>query len=235
MKKQRFTSAQEQKFKEYFWIKDTPWKWDRIYLEKTQKYIPYISWIPGIMMVGVWNSLSMNAGSKDSDIDLYIVTKNNAMWSVRILVTLIFQILWVRKTPSQHAGRFCLSFFSTLKWMDFSRFALTHDPYLFFWVLYFQPIYNSHQTYEKFLEVNNSWCNLEDFTQISPPLAPLVSPSLTRRGLGGDLNSLLKNIFLPKTKKSFQKLWKPFWVIIDDNILKFHDHDIRKKIAKNIF
>lgn len=234
MKKQKFTSDQHDKFKEYFNIKDTPWKWDGIYLEKTQKYIPYISWIPGIMMVGVWNSLSMNTGSKDSDIDLYIVTQNNAMWSVRILVTLIFQILWVRKTGSKHAGRFCLSFFSTLDGMDFATFALPYDPYLYFWIVYFRPLYNSHRTYEKFLEVNNRWCNLEDFIQIPPPLATLVSPSLTRRGLGGGINTFLKSIFLPKTKTSFQKLWKPFWVIISDNILKFHDNDIRKQIAKDI-
>lgn len=185
-------------------------------------------------MVGVWNSLSMNTGSKDSDIDLYIVTQNNAMWSVRILVTLIFQILWVRKTGSKHAGRFCLSFFSTLDGMDFATFALPYDPYLYFWIVYFRPLYNSHRTYEKFLEVNNRWCNLEDFIQIPPPLATLVSPSLTRRGLGGGINTFLKSIFLPKTKTSFQKLWKPFWVIISDNILKFHDNDIRKQIAKDI-
>jgi hypothetical protein len=128
------------------------------------------------------------------------------MWTVRILTTLIFQLLGVRKTASKHAGRFCLSFFSTLDGMDFSKFALPHDPYLFFWVIYFKPIYVSHQTYEKFLEVNNRWCNLEDFMQIPPPLAPLVSPSLVRRGLGGGLNAIIKNIFLPKTKKSFQEL-----------------------------
>lgn len=200
-----------------------------------------ISWIPGIRMIGIWNSLSMNSGSKKSDIDLYIVTDNHSMWTVRILVTCIFQIFGVRKTGKKHAGRFCLSFFSTLEWMDFSRFALTHDPYLFFWILYFQPIYNSHQTYEKFLEVNNRWCNLEDFV-VYPGIegypqgatlrddvcrsSPCGSPSW-----GKNINSLLKNIFLPKTKKSFQKLWKPFGVIISDDVLKFHDHDIRKKIA----
>jgi hypothetical protein len=46
---------------------------------------------------------------------------------------------------------------------------------------------------------------------------------------------LFRKIFLPRTKKSFQKLWKPFWVIISDDILKFHDKDKRKEIRDTIF
>jgi len=41
-------------------------------------------------MVGVGNSISMNSATKNSDIDLLIVSENNMMWFVRILVTLIF-------------------------------------------------------------------------------------------------------------------------------------------------
>ena len=233
MKKQIFTTSQHEDFKKYFWVKKNPWKWDTLYLKKAQKYIPYISWIPWVKMVWIWNSLAMSWGSQESDIDLYIVTDNHSMWTVRILTTLIFQLLGVRKTTSKHAGRFCLSFFSTLDGMDFSKFALPHDPYLFFWMMYFQPIYISWDTYNRFLEVNNRWCNLDDFMQIPPPLASLVPHSLTRR-IGGGLNAIIKNIFLPKTKKSFQKLWKPFGVIISDDLLKFHNNDIRKDVAKKI-
>jgi hypothetical protein len=44
----------------------------------------------------------------------------------------------------------------------------------------------------------------------------------------------LKSIFIPKTKKSFKEIWKPFWVIINDNMLKFHNNDKRKKIRDTI-
>jgi hypothetical protein len=49
------------------------------------------------------------------------------------------------------------------------------------------------------------------------------------------IEKLLKSFFLPKTKKSFKKLWNPFWVIINDNMLKFHNDDKRKKISTKIF
>jgi hypothetical protein len=49
------------------------------------------------------------------------------------------------------------------------------------------------------------------------------------------LNNFLKRIFLPKTIKHYEKLWKPFWVIINDNLLKFHDGDIREKVKNELF
>jgi hypothetical protein len=48
---QKFTEKHHKKFKKYFNIKDKPRKWDKIYLEKTYKYIKFISWIPGLKMV----------------------------------------------------------------------------------------------------------------------------------------------------------------------------------------
>jgi hypothetical protein len=35
---------------------------------------------------------------------------------------------------------------------------------------------------------------------------------------------------LPKTIKNYKKLWKPYGIIINDNMLKFHNNDVRKKI-----
>lgn len=235
---QHFSSSDHKKFKKLFGIQDTPTKWDIEYTKKLNKYIPYISWIPGLQMIGIWNSLSMNCWKKSSDIDLYIVTSENRMWIVRILITMMFQILRVRKTGSKHAGRFCLSFFSTLKWMDFSKFSLERDPYLFFWTLYFKPILSNNKSYEKFITLNSHHFNLWDFSEIIENNKAYISYSKSTKEsnskLWDILESILKKIFLPKTKKSFQKLWEPFGVIISDTLLKFHDNDIRKNISHKI-
>jgi len=37
------------------------------------------------------------------------------------------------------------------------------------------------------------------------------------------LNNLLKKIFLPKTLRHYEKIGKPYGVIINDNLLKFHN------------
>ncbi len=44
----------------------------------------------------------------------------------------------------------------------------------------------------------------------------------------------LKKIFLSRTLKTYEKLGKPFWVIINDNMLKFHDKDVREKVRDEI-
>jgi len=236
---QKFTYSDKQKFDKLLKNKSSETEIEKKFYKKTEKYLKFIKWIPWIRMIGIGNSISMNSASKNSDIDLLIVSENNMMWFVRILVTLIFQVLWVRKTPKNHAGRFCLSFFSEIDWLDFSSFALEKDPYLYFWILYFKPILDYSNTYDLFIEKNKSWADFSEFEDIlennkkyikynrdmKTPLSP------KGEGLGVRTNNFLKKIFLPKTLNHYNKIGKPFWVIINDKMLKFHNWDIRKEIA----
>jgi len=50
--------------------------------------------------------------------------------------------------------------------MDFSSFKIDNDIYLYFWIVYFKPIADYSNTYEKFLEKNNSWANFNDYKEI---------------------------------------------------------------------
>ena len=232
---QKYTSLDKIKFDKLLNNKSEESKIEKSFYRKTEKYLKFIKWIPWIKMVWIGNSISMNSASKNSDIDLLIVSDKNKMWLVRILVTLIFQILWVRKNDKHHAGRFCLSFFCTVDWLDFSKFALKKDPYLYFWILYFKPILDFWNTYDLFIEKNKSWADFWDFSDIIKYNKKYIKynkiPLLTKGGLGVVLNNFFKKIFLPKTLKHYNKIGKPYWIIINDNMLKFHNWDIRKEIA----
>lgn len=233
-----FWEYNHEKFKKYIGIKKSPWKYDKLYTEKTYQYMKYIKWIPGLQMVWIWNSLSMNAGKKSSDIDLFIVTSSNTLWLVRILITLVFSLLGQRKTHTAHAGKFCLSFFATQNWLNFGSFALHNDIYLYFWIVYFKPILNYNNCYEKFLEVNTSWANLDPYKDMieenkkyikfDKKIWTVESQFLTI------VNKLLKKCFLPKTLKSYKNIGKPYGIIINDDMLKFHNRDIRKKIRDEL-
>lgn len=48
------------------------------------------------------------------------------------------------------------------------------------------------------------------------------------------LNNIIKSIFIKRTYSHYKSLWKPYWIIINDNMLKFHDNDIRKQIQKEL-
>ena len=238
--KQSFSLCEYERFKKFFKIKTSPGEWDSIYLHKTQKYVLFIRWIPGIKMVGVGNSIAMNSGNKNSDIDLFIVCENGHIWFVRILVTCIFQIFGVRKTAKKHAGRFCLSFFATISWMDFSSFSLKNDIYLYFWVLYFRPILDYNNTYIKFIEQNTSWADFSLYSDIIEDnknnifLSKTIVSSPFVMNFTQKINIFLKKCFLWKTLRHYEKLGKPFGVIISDTMLKFHDKDIRNNLTPTL-
>lgn len=236
--KQSFSKKTHEIFKKYYSIKNTLWDWDIYYKKMAISYLKYIKWIPWIQMVGIWNSVSMKASTDKSDVDLYVVTSNNSMWFVRIMITCIFQFLWVRKNHKNHAGKLCLSFFSTKKWMDFSSWVITDDVYLYFWVLYFQPLLNYNDTYREFLEANSTWADLAGYRSIIEENKKNIiyqkDTACEPSKLIICINKILKKCFLPKTMRRYRHLKQPFGVIIHDDILKFHNHDVRKKVSQKI-
>jgi len=253
-----FSKEEYKKFKYIQNIKDSPWKIEKKLLEKTIKYIDYIKWIPWLKMIAIWNSVAMNSANSDSDIDLFVVTQPKRMWFVRILITLIFQILLVRKTKDKHKARFCLSFFCTTNNLNFENISIGNDIYLFFWIVYLKPILDSWNTYERFIKKNSKWCNFDKFKNIIEDNKKYIifedwedkvniwkcsSPLDKGRQWGflkyfqsfiNLIDAFLKFIFLPKTKRTYKKLWTPFWVIINENMLKFHNDDMREKIRNEI-
>ena len=236
--KQIFGEKMFNKFKKEFNLKEDFSEIEEKYLEKANKYIKFIKWLPGLKMIWIGNSLAMKSATKDSDIDLYIVTDKNAMWFVRIMVTFIFQVLWVRKDETHHAWRFCLSFFSTIDGMDFSSFKIDDDVYLYFWIVYFKPIADYSNTYEKFLEKNNSWANFDDYKKIIEENKKFIKYKrkawFNNFFLTWLFDKLFKKIFLKRTLNHFEKIWKPYGVIISDDLLKFHNWDVRKEISEKL-
>ena len=236
--KQIFGKKMFNKFKKEFNLKEDFSEIEEKYLEKANKYIKFIKWLPGLKMIWIGNSLAMKSATKDSDIDLYIVTDKNAMWFVRIMVTFIFQVLWVRKDETHHAWRFCLSFFSTIDGMDFSSFKIDDDVYLYFWIVYFKPIADYSKTYEKFLEKNNSWANFDDYKEIIEENKKFIKYKrkawFNNFFLTWLFDKLFKKIFLKRTLNHFEKIWKPYGVIISDDLLKFHNWDVRKEISEKL-
>lgn len=239
----------------YLWVKSAPWIYEKRLLEKISQYNTYFRYIPWVLSIAVCNSLAMNAAHEKSDIDLFIITQKNRLWTARICMTLLLTLMWQRKTSKHHAWKFCLSFFITENKLSFEDIALKNDIYLAYWTSTLRPIINRKNTFEKFKEANKKLVStLSPFPWLSSHLnekettkqkVKMQSSSLLRekrfRGkrkfstLCWDVcEKILKFIFLPRTQKSFQKLWKPFWVIIWEDILKFHDKDKRKEIRDKI-
>lgn len=82
----------KEKFDTYMGVKDAPNAREKTLFERAKKYTRYLSYIPGIQMIAVVNSLSMNATNEESDIDLFIITRPGSIWFVRFFAT---SMLWI--------------------------------------------------------------------------------------------------------------------------------------------
>ena len=204
--------------------------------ERGQEYIQKLSKIPGIEMIAIVNSLSMYATHKDSDIDLFIITKPGMIWFVRFFCTLILWKNWVWRKWEDIASNFCLSFFITTDALGLSKIAIENDIYLYYWIYYMKPIFIKNDTYYRFLE-SNTWVKIDENQKMENEKYKInVSDKNWNKRIEfyKKINQFIRYFLLPKTMGSQIKLWNPEWVIISDMILKFHDQDRRKKIRDTI-
>nr|MDD3720756.1 hypothetical protein [Candidatus Gracilibacteria bacterium] len=226
----KFTSEELEKFKKFQNIKENSGEIEKKLIDKTIKYIKYVKWIPGLKMIAIGNSVAMNSANNESDIDLFIVTAPNRLWIARILITFIFQILGVRKTNKFHKERFCLSFFCTTNALNFENIAIENDIYLYNWIFYLKPILNYDSTYEKFINENSKWIDIT----IQSNKYKIQNNKNEKNIFLDSLEQIIKSIFLPKTKKTFERLGRPFGVIINNEMLKFHNNDKRIEIRDKL-
>lgn len=197
------------------------------------------SFFPQIQMVALCNSRAMGEADENSDIDLFIITKKGNLWTARFTVTVLSSLLgirrrnthWLEKWSPEYIKRtknkFCLSFFISEEVLSLESIRLQpNDPYLHRWIYTLVPLVNKNATYEHFMESN--W--------VEPTYLP-VNPSwrlffMTLGNIFGFLSifeSWIKKLWLPKTLRTYEKLGKPWWVVITDTMLKFHDNDQRKE------
>lgn len=228
-----FSSTEIKKLKKYLWVKNKPWKIEQTLWEKVARYTSAMAKIPWIECICVCNSLAMNACHTNSDIDLFIISKKNRLWTARIYMTLLFFFFGERKNQHKHAGKFCLSFFVSESEKSFKDIILKDDIYFYYWIKTLKPIINRNHSLENFLEQNKLGEKNEN--KLGEKLSSLIPRKKLLLKLWDFQEYILKSFFLRRTLKSYTLLWKPFGVIISDTMLKFHNKDQRKIIREEIF
>lgn len=231
---QKISNSELEHLKKLLKVKDAPCKYEKNLWNIVKDQQKFFEKIPGILSICVCNSLSMNAAHKNSDIDLFVITQKNRLWTARFFLTIYCQIRWIRKTNRNHAGKFCLSFFIDNTAYDFSNIALPKDPYLTLWLRTLHPIINRHHSFEQFINANSSLISNSENPYYNADFQKykLKKESFLLTKCFDISEMILKTLFIEKTKKSFQKLWKPYWIIINDHMLKFHNNDKRIDFSK---
>jgi hypothetical protein len=216
-------------------------------LTKARRAISCIAWLPFIEAVLVCNSVGSETATRESDVDLLIITTPGRLWLVRLFAHTILRILGMRTYGSKIAGRMCLSFFIDTDHLNLENYrALPEDIHFAYWLIQMFPVYDRGGVADRFLRAN-SWlrptlpnCTTQD-----------SSVTYTRQVLPGSVGSTVKKILekmwgisygnrLEAEAKKLQlrsisprlkelALRADGNVVVSDGLLKLHERDTRRE------
>lgn len=197
-----------------------------------RRAVRYFSLLPGVRSVAAANTLAWWSTTKDSDIDLYIMTKPGLIWSSRFFLVAPFLLLGRRPHTRQKTSvqdPFCFSFFSTSRSLNFEELCVPRDYYMAFWVKSLVPVLDRDGSLAT-LQTENRWTS-----RTLPNAQPRshhhrhVSRAWFRLPIQWKMTESVFRLFqrqrLPAHLREVANLDSR--VVVTDDILKFHDNDRR--------
>ena len=200
----------------------------------------YIPWVEGI---AVCNSLGYRNASAKSDIDLFIIVRPGTIWLVRFLTTGFLAAFGLRPTAKKTANSFCLSFFVASGALSLEKLQKSGgDPHLIYWLTQFAPLFGRGNVWQKFCEANlwikkflpnallttghGTWLYCEHFFT----LTKVHDRELLSDYLISTLNNTVKRWQISHLPQRLQeRANRGTDVVLNDQVLKFHDNDRREE------
>lgn len=197
--------------------------------------IKHLSYIPTILFIGITGRLShIDAGPAD-DIDIFIITKKNTIWTTRLIILAILELMGVRRKrdDADPRDKICPNLIieeSALAWPVERR-----DLYTAHEIIHMLPLFTRNNTYQKFL-AKNDWIkqfypNREGKNRkannIERPKSYVIIKTISLI-----LTQPLFEFIFNKLQKAYMKKKKKNEVILSD-FLAFHPYDYRQKILNN--
>lgn len=122
---------------------------------------------PFILFVGVTGSLAMRNASRNSDIDLMIITRKSRLWLTRLLLTVYLKMKHVktrRPGSNNEKDKLCFNLWldeKSLRWIGNKNIYTAHE------IIQIKPVINKENTYQRFIS-ENSWYKNYWHSKISP-------------------------------------------------------------------
>lgn len=207
--------------------------------KKVIKIIKILQLVPYIKMIAICNTLSYSNCRDEGDIDLFIVCEKNHLWKTRFLVSGFLQFFHLRPTKSETRDKICASFFLSEENLSIKNLSIGDDIYLKYWITQIFPVYDEG-VYYKFL-LANTWVkdSLPNYIVIQPSMRRRLKPSYFKLIFKLILSILPENYcknyqwkILPENLRKIVN--KDTRVVMNDQMLKFHDND-KREIFNNKF
>ncbi|RJQ36049.1 hypothetical protein C4559_05605 [Candidatus Microgenomates bacterium] len=196
-----------------------------------KKIIFKLSLIPTVQLIGISGALSMNNCEKDDDIDLFIITSKKTLWTTRLFLIFLLEIMGKRRKRLEEdtKDKICLNFLIDESSIGFIK--KRQDLYTAHEIIQLIPIFERNNMYKKFIN-SNYW--IKNF------LPNFEFKRKIKHDNKSFINSLLFYIlyFIMRFPSfewfakiiQFQFMKKHITKeIISNNFLAFHPNDQRKK------
>lgn len=201
----------------------------RLYHKKAQRWAKILGKFPGVRAIFLSGSLARGDGNKNSDIDLFIITKARQIWTARFWVVVCLKLFGQLAKPHNHAGKICPNHFiseNSLEIQEQDRYAAE----LFSTNV---PLYDPQNIFAQFIHKNEKWV-VEFGCSFREKVDSRWSPPSTLIG-GGNEVGIKKLKWWQKSQEFFLKslqIWKikrnPDYqipgacIVLDDTELRFH-------------
>lgn len=149
--KNRFAKYGDKKILDLFYDKELL---SQSKINKVKPYLSLLKTLDIIQFVGISGSVSMSNAVDSDDIDLFIITQKNRLWTGRLYAVMLAALFGIRRKRNMKIAKdtVCLNLF-----FDEQDLAIpTHKqtPYVAHELLQLKPVINKNYVYERLLQAN---------------------------------------------------------------------------------
>lgn len=125
-------------------------------INKQLLLLKFLASLPWIQYLGISGSVSMLNAKKNDDLDLFVITKANRLWTARFFLIVLTSFLGKRRQrlATYVKDKLCLNLFFSEENLKIPKHKQTE--YVAHEVLQLKTVVNKNQTYERLL-TTNSW------------------------------------------------------------------------------
>lgn len=194
-------------------------------LQFVRKIISYLSLIPTVYFIGISGALSMKNSERNDDIDLFVIAKKDTLWTTRLLILFLLEILGRRRRrfDKDVKNKICLNFLIDESAISFPKER--QEVYSAHEIVQMIPVFQRNNAYGMFIQ-SNKW--VEKFLPNS-----LDTKKLRYKDVKKSKKSTPKILeFLAKKLQLWYMRRHQTKEIISDHFLAFHPLDYKNKILR---
>ena len=224
-------------------------KFNDFKIKRAQRAARLLRLIPFLRAVFLCNNVGMETADEDSDIDVFIIVKDGRIWLARFFATLILSLFGLRRTRKKITNQVCLSFYLSDKFLNLRSLRIADpDIYLIYWLANLTPIYDPDNLEQKMFAAN-AWVKdyLKNYGLDARRFESALTPdswaskkfkqaltAMWQGQYGNILESQAREVQKTKMKFNAKSLAKQpdSRVVINDQMLKFHENDRRAEYQK---